>query len=95
MLAARIWTWLLRVALAAGAAGALLYVGDWAVFAARGGPRGAVTVQRVMVVPLKGNKREYVDEGSADQVCAEALFGQSGLDACWRLRRMPRQEVTY
>lgn len=74
---------------------ALLYMGDWAVFLARHAPRGTVTVQRVLVVPLKGNKQEYVDEGSTDQPCALALFGQGGLDACWRLRRNPRQEVTY
>lgn len=95
MLLTKILKWAVRGALAVVAAGALLYVGDWAVFAARGGPQGAVTVQRVMVVPLKGNKQEYVDEGSADQACAQALFGQGGLDACWRLRRTPRQVVTY
>jgi hypothetical protein len=87
--------WVVRVAMAAAAAFALLYLGDWAVFAARGGPRGSVTVDHTLVVPLKGNKREYVDQGAAQQPCAEALFGQSGLDACWRLRQNPQQETAY
>lgn len=77
------------------AAVALLYVGDWAVFLVRQSPRGTVTVQRVLVVPLKGNKQEYVNEGSTTQSCARALFGQDGMDPCWRLRQNPRQQTTF
>jgi len=87
--------WIARCAAGALVAAALLYMGDWAVFLARNAPRGTVSVQRVLVVPLKGNKQEYVGEGNVDQPCAQALFGQSGLDPCWQLRRHPRQVVTY
>jgi hypothetical protein len=87
--------WMARCAAVVLVAAALLYMGDWAVFVARSSPRGTVSVQRVLVVPLKGNKQEYVGEGSVAQPCAQALFGQGGLDPCWQLRRHPRQEVTY
>ena len=39
-----------------------LYGGDWAVFLLRGQPRSSVTVERYLVVPLKGKKTEYDDE---------------------------------
>lgn len=87
--------WLMRGVAAVAVGFALLYLGDWAVFAARGGPQGAVTVEQTGVVPLKGNKREYVDQGSAQQACAVALFGQNGMEACWRLRQHPQQETHY
>jgi hypothetical protein len=87
--------WGVRGALCFVVAFALLYVGDWAVFALRGAPRGTVTVEHTLVVPLKGNKQEFVDQGSVEQPCAKAVFGQSGLDPCWQLRRHPEQQVQY
>lgn len=95
MLLMRILKWAVRGVLALVAALALLYLGDWAVFAVRGAPRGMVTVERTGVVPLKGNKQEFVDEGATQQACAKALFGQNGLDPCWQLKRKPEQQVTY
>lgn len=91
----RIATWLGRTVALVAVAFALLYLGDWATYAARGKPRGAVTVEQTLVVPLKGNKQEFVDQGSAAQPCAKALFGQDGLSACWRLRRNPQQVTTF
>lgn len=87
--------WSVRCAVGLAVAFALLYVGDWAVFTVRGAPRGSVTVERTLVVPLKGNKQEFVDQGRLEQPCAHAVFGQSGLDPCWQLRRHPEQQVQY
>jgi len=95
MLLTRILRWTVRGALAISAAFALLYLGDWAVFAMRGAPRGTVTVESTAVVPLKGNKQEYVDQGSTQLTCARALFGQNGMDPCWQLRRKPEQQINY
>ena len=95
MLLLQILKWAVRGVLALVVAFALLYLGDWAVFAMRGAPRGTVTVQSTAVVPLKGNKREYVDQGLAQLACAKALFGQNGMDPCWQLQRRPEQQVNY
>ena len=87
--------WAVRaVALLAGAF-ALLYLGDWAVYALRGAPRSTVTVHRMAVVPLKGGKQEFVDQGSDAQACSVSLFAQSGLIACWELRRNPNQTESF
>lgn len=63
---------LLAVALAALS----LFGGDWAIFQLRGMPRSSVTVERYLVVPLKGKKTEYDDEGQRSVPCARALFPQ-------------------
>ncbi|HEY4381024.1 MAG TPA: hypothetical protein VGN01_11815 [Acidobacteriaceae bacterium] len=69
---------------------AVLYVGDWAVWrvrVAKGNGMGTVTVNRVLVTPLKGNKEEYDFDGSADVDCSRSLFPQAGSGACWWLAR--------
>ena len=68
-----------------------LYGGDWAIFQLRGMPRSTVTVERYLVVPLKGNKTEYDDEGQRSVPCARALFPQGAWSPCWYLRRHPIQ----
>jgi len=87
--------WAVRAVAVLVACFALLYLGDWAVYALRGSPRSTVTVHRMAVVPLKGNKKEFVDQGSAVQACSASLFAQSGLNACWELRRNPNQSETF
>lgn len=66
-----------------------LYGGDWAVFLLRGQPRSAVTVERYLVVPLKGKKTEYDDEGQRSVPCARSLFPQGAWSPCWYLRQHP------
>lgn len=91
----KIVAWGVRGVLALAVAFALLYLGDWAVFALRGAPHGTVAVERTLVVPLKGNKQEYASQGTTNQTCAQAVFGQNGLDPCWQLRRHPQQQINY
>lgn len=85
--------WLTRGVLVAAAAFALVYLGDWAVYQLRGAPKGSVTVQRTMEIPLKGNKVEFDPLGKMEEPCARALFGQSGLPACWQVRKHPNETV--
>jgi hypothetical protein len=78
--------------LAVGLLGALsvLYVGDWGVWRARvamGGGMGAVTVNTIIVIPLKGNKEEYDEGGVATVPCSQSIFPQAGSGACWWLQR--------
>ena len=68
----------------------LLYVGDWAVWTmkmARGEGMGKVTVSRLQVAVLKGNKEEYFPDGNEEVACSRSLFPQAGDAACWWLAR--------
>ena len=79
-----------RVAVGLIAALSVLYVGDWAVWRARvamGGGMSTVTVNTIVVLPLKDNKDEYDEGGVAAVSCSRSLFPQGGTDACWWLRR--------
>lgn len=84
-----IFRWTAGILLAILAAGAFIYVGDYAVFLLRGQPLGQVNVTRYMAAPLKGNKTELYYEGSGPLSCAKALFPQNGWQPCWYLRRHP------
>jgi hypothetical protein len=78
----------LRWAVVAVAIGfVVLYLGDTALFALRGKPTASMTIQRYMIVPLKGNKQEYDSLGSTTEQCSKTLFPQGGFDACWILQR--------
>jgi len=79
--------WLKRAFLIAAVAFVAAYGIDWAVFRMRGSPMSTVTVNRYLVVPLKGNKNEYDFLGTGDQPCSESLFPRAGQTPCWRLRR--------
>ena len=75
-----------------GLIGALsvFYVGDWAVWRVRvamGGGMGMVTVNTIIVLPLKGNKNEYDEGGIANVSCSRSIFPQAGSGACWWLQR--------
>ena len=72
------------------AAFTLLYLGDWTVWRvrlARGGGMGTVSVSRIQVAKLKGNKEEYYWDGTADVDCSRSIFPQAGSGACWWLAR--------
>ncbi len=65
-----------------------LYVGDWALWKfrmARGTGMGQMTVGRLQVANLKGNKEEYFPDGNELVDCSRSLFPQAGGDACWWL----------
>jgi hypothetical protein len=73
---------------------ALVYLGDWAVWrvrVARGDGMGQLTVSRVVVAPLKGNREEYYSDGKAEVECSRSLFAQGGSEACWWMARHPVQ----
>jgi hypothetical protein len=83
--------WAERLVIGLVAAAALTYGGDYGVYIARGKPQDAVTVDRMLAVPLKGNKTEFDYQGSAPLACARALFPQGGEMPCWYLRRHKTQ----
>ena len=85
--------WLIRTLLVAAASFVVIYLGDVCVFEMRGRPTASVTVERFMVVPLKGNKQEYDPMGTIVEPCSKTIFPQSGLEACWALRRHPIEYV--
>ena len=77
---------------------AILYALDWSVFRireSRGTGLGTVTVERYMVVSLKGNKVEYNFIGTADVNCARSLFPQyvrpEWTAPCWWRERHRQQ----
>ena len=79
--------WSLRVLVAFAAVSLAAYAIDWAIYKLRGSPQSAVTVNRFMSVPLKGQKTEYDFLGKATVSCVGALFPHGGEDPCWHLRR--------
>jgi hypothetical protein len=48
---------------------------------------GKVTVNTILVTPLKGNKEEYDWDGTTDADCSRSIFPQAGSGACWWLQR--------
>jgi hypothetical protein len=85
--------WLVRTVFALLAAFVLLYFGDWFLFRMRGTPTSAVTVHRLLTVPLKGGRQEFDDQGTLVVPCSRSLFPQTGLMPCWQLRRHPEQNT--
>jgi hypothetical protein len=66
---------------------AVLYLSDWAVWTTRGHRMDRVTVNRVQVAQLKGNKEEYFEDGTTQVECSRSIFPQAGAEACWWVRR--------
>jgi hypothetical protein len=83
--------WLVRLVVGAAVLAAVVYLGDWLVYIARGGPTDEMTVNRYLATALKGNKTEVDFEGTEQAMCAKALFSRGGMQACWYLRRHPSQ----
>jgi hypothetical protein len=83
------------------AAGLLLlaYVGDYISIAYRI-PRGrqqfgSVEVQKLLAVPQKDRKTEFIAAAPEQQPCVYSLFPRFGLTPCWYLSRHSRQQVNY
>jgi hypothetical protein len=91
-------TWL-RVLLVAGALLLLLYLGDYVTIAYRipsGREQfGSVEVQKLLAVPQKDRKMEYITDPPEAQQCSHSLFPQLGLRPCWYLSRHANQQVNY
>src|ERR1700722_17192433 len=76
-----------RVLLVAGALLLLLYLGDYVSIAYRIPGRreqfGSVEVQKLLAVPQKDRKTEYIADPPESQQCVNSLFPQFGLVPCW------------
>jgi hypothetical protein len=56
---------------------------------------GSVQVQKLLTVPQKDHKTEYIADPPQPQQCAYSLFPQLGLAPCWYLSRHAMQQVNY
>jgi hypothetical protein len=56
---------------------------------------GSVEVQKLLAVPQKDHKTEYVADPPQEQQCAHSLFPQLGLTPCWYLARHAMRQVNY
>jgi len=88
-----------RVLLIAGALLLLLYLGDYVSIAYRIPGRreqlGSVEVQKLLAVPQKDRKTEYIADPPEAQQCTHSLFPQLGLLPCWYLSRHANQQINY
>ena len=88
-----------RLLLIAGALLLLLYLGDYLSMAYRI-PKGreqfgSVEVQKLLAVPQKDHKTEYIADPPQAQRCVHSLFPQLGLTPCWYLARHAVEQVNY
>ncbi len=86
---ARVLMWVMAVA-------AGLYASDWLVWQGRmlrGRGYGVVSVDRIVVAPLKNNKEEYYPDGRVEVRCTQSAlpqgFPQAGGKPCWWIERHP------
>jgi hypothetical protein len=88
-----------RLILIAGALLLLLYLGDYASIAYRipnGREQfGSVEVQKLLAVPQKDHKTEFIADPPQAQQCVHSLFPQLGLVPCWYLSRRANQQIDY
>jgi hypothetical protein len=91
-----------RVAQAAAIAAALLllaYLADYAslVYRIPGGREqfGSVQVQKLLAVPQKDRKTEFIADPPEPRQCVHSLFPQLGLEPCWYLARHANQQINY
>jgi len=88
-----------RLLLVAGAFLLLLYVGDYISIACRIPPGrqqfGSVEVQKLLAVPQKDRKIEYIADPPVAQQCVHSLFPQLGLTPCWYASRHAMQTINY
>lgn len=90
---------LARIVLAAVALLAVVYVGDYISIAYRipsGREQfGSVEVQKLLAVPLKDHKTEFIGVPPENERCVHSLFPQLGSTPCWYLSRHAAQQVNY
>ena len=85
--------------LIAGASLLILFLGDYIsiVYRIPSGREqfGSVEVQKLLAVPQKDHKTEYIADPPQTQQCVHSLFPQLGLAPCWYLSRHANQQVNY
>lgn len=88
-----------RLLLIAGALLLLIYLGDTIsiVYRIPNGREqfGAVEVQKLLAVPQKDHKTEFIADPPQEQQCVHSLFPHLGLTPCWYLARHAIQQVNY
>ena len=84
-----------KILLAAIAALAVLYGGDWAVLHFRSPQTSQMQVKQVIAVRLKGTKVEYLPGDTLDVTCTHSLFPQRGDEPCWYLSKHRRRQIDY
>jgi hypothetical protein len=88
-----------RLFLIAGGLVFLLYLGDYLSIAYRipnGREQfGSVEVEKLLAVPQKDHKTEYISVPPQAQQCVHSLFPQLGLTPCWYESRHTMQQVNY
>jgi hypothetical protein len=88
-----------RLLLIAGALLLLLYLGDYLSMAYRI-PKGreqfgSVEVQKLLAVPQKDHKTEYIADPPQARQCVHSLFPHLGLTPCWYLARHATEQINY
>ena len=77
----------------------LAYLGDYISIAYRipnGREQfGSVEVEKLLAVPQKDRKTEYIADPPEAEQCVHSLFPQLGLAPCWYLTRHANQQVNY
>lgn len=56
---------------------------------------GSVEVQKLLAVPQKDRKTEYIAVPPEEERCVHSLMPQLGLEPCWYLSRHANQQVNY
>jgi len=89
----------MRLLLIGGASLVLLYLDDYIsiVYRIPHGRQqfGSVEVQKLLAVPQKDHKTEYIADPPQAQQCVYSLFPQLGLPPCWYESRHAVQQVNY
>jgi len=77
----------------------LAYLGDYISIAYRipGGREqfGSIEVEKLLAVPQKDRKTEYIADPPEAEQCVHSLFPQLGLAPCWYLARHATQQINY
>jgi hypothetical protein len=77
----------------------LTYIGDYVSLAYRIPKRreqfGSIEVEKLLAVPQKDRKTEYIADPPEAEQCVHSLFPQLGLAPCWYLARHAMQQVNY
>jgi len=75
----------------------LVYLADYAVLkyrvAENRGALGTVTVYSYYAIQKKGNKVEYVFNGTQNETCVHTLFPHMGYAPCWYVERHREQRT--
>ncbi len=77
----------------------LTYLGDYISIAYRipnGREQfGSIEVEKLLAVPQKDRKTEYIADPPEAEQCVHSLFPQLGLAPCWYLARHAIEQVNY